>query len=361
MYLLRHMFNVACFAIAFAMTLLWLYKYSLDEDIVQLNFKPFDFEEGEYPMLSFCLYDPFIDSKLKEYDETLTREKYLKILKGEIPFDGENTINFDDVSIDLRDFCQVGIVKFRNGSEIAIEQPESLQGFLQVTHSGFYAGGFIKCLGFKSNFTNIRSISLVFNSSMYPNGIRPSSKVSTYVALHLPNKLSLTGNSMKISWPKRNEKKRYFMSFDLQQLDILKRRNKRYNPCTDDQNFDQIILDEHLENVGCKASYHRTNKSLKVCDSEERMKKAQFDFYLNEKPKKACTSASTLSFTYDECDVHDSNISDLFSVALFYPSEYKEIIMKKEIDLHTLIGNAGAYIGLFLGTFKILFKLRIIF
>ena len=42
------------------------------------------------------------------------------------------------------------------------------------------------------------------------------------------------------------------MSFNLQQMDILKRRNKRTDPClSDDMNFDQIILDDYLEKVGC--------------------------------------------------------------------------------------------------------------
>ena len=53
----RYIFNLACFATAFAMSALWLYRFLLDEDDVQFNIKPFDFEEGEYPILSFCFED----------------------------------------------------------------------------------------------------------------------------------------------------------------------------------------------------------------------------------------------------------------------------------------------------------------
>ena len=86
MVFLRYFFNLACFTIAFGMTIWWLYRYSLDEDIVQFDLKPIDFQEGEYPILSFCLADPFIESKLKKYNETLTVPKYKEILLGLISY-----------------------------------------------------------------------------------------------------------------------------------------------------------------------------------------------------------------------------------------------------------------------------------
>ena len=96
MVVLRYFFNLACFTIAFGMTIWWLYRYSLDEDIVQFDLKPIDFQEGEYPILSFCLADPFIASKLKKYNETLTVPKYKEILLGLIANKEILIIDFDD-------------------------------------------------------------------------------------------------------------------------------------------------------------------------------------------------------------------------------------------------------------------------
>ena len=61
---------------------------------------------------------------------------------------------------------------------------------------------------------------------------------------------------------------------------------------------------------------------------------------------KPCTSASTMIFSYDE-DEYKSKRSDWFHVILLYPNQYREIRMVQAIDLQTVIGNAGGYIGLF--------------
>ena len=137
------------------------------------------------------------------------------------------------------------------------------------------------------------------------------------------------------------------MKFMMQQLEVLKRRNKRNDPCVPDElNFDRIMLDEHLEQIGCKAPYHRTDKNLELCDSKEKMKETSDDLIGKEKTKKACTIATTLTFTYDESD---NKHKTYFEVVLYYPYHLKEVVMVRAVDLQTVIGNAGGYIGLFLG------------
>ena len=131
--------------------------------------------------------------------------------------------------------------------------PESYEEILQVTYSGFFAEHFMKCFGLKFKFTNILLLLLNFNSSLYPDGIRPPFQLSTAVVLHLPNQLSLARNYFKFPWSKRNEKKEHWIAFSLQQIDLFIQRNKRNYLCTDDLNFDQIILDDHLQEIGCKA------------------------------------------------------------------------------------------------------------
>jgi hypothetical protein len=41
--------------------------------------------------------------------------------------------------------------------------------------------------------------------------------------------------------------------------------------------------------------------------------------------------------------------SRIISIAILYPEEIKIITQSKEVDGHTLVGNIGGYIGLFLG------------
>ena len=348
MTVLRYIFNFACYATACGMTVLWLYRYSLDEDNVQFHLKSFNFQERQYPILSFCFFDPFIESKLQTYNKTLTREKYKEILYGSTSYNGANSIVFDDVTRNLADFHLGEGVGLSNGTIIEDIHPD-YPGLPQVTYAGFRNKNFIKCFGLQAKFKNLDYMFFGFNSSLYPNGIRPTSKRSTWVILHLPNQISLSWSSGKNSWPKRYEKKEYYMVFKLQQIDILKRRNKRKYPClSDDLDFDQVVLDDYLEKVGCKAPYQRTNKSFKICASKEKIAEANSNHIRGENPIKPCTSASSMIFSYDEND-YKSNRSDVFNILLFYPNQYREIRMVQAIDLQTVIGNAGGYIGLFLG------------
>ena len=267
-------------------------------------------------------------------------------------------IDFDDITIDLADFYLGARTKFRNNSYISTIYTDSRKKLPEVSGSGVWDLGFMKCFGLRSTLKNIQYVSFAFNSSLYPNGIRPSVNLHTVIGVHLPNQLSLVGNSFKYAWPKRNERREHTMEFSLQQIDILKRRNKRNDPCiSDDFNFDQILWDDGLERIGCKTPYHRTHKNLKICYSKEKIEKAIFDNNNSEKPMKPCTSASTLTFAYSEYDLI-LNGPDRFYISFIYPKLYKEIKMIQAIELQTVIRNAGGYIGLFLGEIKLnLFEL----
>ena len=347
MLILRYCFNSACFVIVFGMTVVWLCTYLRNEDSVRVDFKTFDFPKGQYPMLLFCLIDRFILSELKKYNKTLTVAKYKQYLREKSFSKEMMDVNFDDVTLNLTNFYIGSFAKFRNGS-----QWHRFYELPQLTYSGFRDGSRIfRCFGLKSKVTNVESILFRFNSSLYPGGTRPSYPF-ILVALHLPNQISLRGSLTKDTWPKRNQKKElekgHKMKFTMQQLEVLKRRNKQNDPYVPDElNFDRIILDEHLEQIGCKAPYHRTDKSLELCDSREKMKETSDDLMGKEKPKKACTIASTLTFTYDESD---NKHKVYFEVVLYYPYHLKEVVMVRAVDLQTVIGNAGGYIGLFLGT-----------
>ena len=103
-------------------------------------------------------------------------------------------------------------------------------------------------------------------------------------------------------------------------------------------------------------------KHLKICESKEKMKAAYFDMWSKTNSMKSCTSAS-FTFTSKEGELDGwmkSNIKgvdyDVFWIRVKYPHEFKEIVMVKKIDMQTVIGNSGGYIGLFLG--NIISKVR---
>ena len=98
MVVLRCCFNLACLLTAFGMTMLWLYRYYPDEDIVKVDFKPYDKLEGKFPMLSFCLLDPVIEPIIKPKNDTLTARNYTEILIGHGSYEEIKDIDFDNVT-----------------------------------------------------------------------------------------------------------------------------------------------------------------------------------------------------------------------------------------------------------------------
>ena len=148
----RSFLKFACFAITFGMTLLWICRYTYDEDIVQLDLKRFDFLEGSYPMVSFCFVNKFAfnKSKFEKFNGKFTREKYLDFLKGNGTYEEAKNVSFKDVSYDLADFYLGDKIRFRNGSET-----EGTLPIPKVTYSGSIGRPFIKCFGLNSQMANI--------------------------------------------------------------------------------------------------------------------------------------------------------------------------------------------------------------
>ena len=293
--------------------------------------------------------NPFIESKLKSYNTTptLTRKSYLEILKGERSYSGLEKIDFDDVTVDMADFYLGDTIKFRNGSDIVGARPNFLNELPRVSLSGFWGTHFYKCFGLKFHYTNVASADFSFNASVFPNGIRESSTFG--IDLHLPNRYLMARSPGKFSWPVRQPKKEYKMYFILDQVEILKRRNKPGDPCiSDDLNYDDIILNDHVRNVGCKAPYQTTISNWKICESKDEIKKAYYDVMKYSTLKKPCTSSAPITFNFEEVD-RFINGSDWFHVNIVFPDQFKEIVMVKAVDIHSAIGNAGGYVGLFLG------------
>ena len=353
MKIIRYIFNFSCFSIAFGMTVFWCIKFFMDEDLCKINFKPFDtsFSNGGYPMFSFCFFDPFIASKLREYEPTLSPVLYSEILSGDRSYNGSKEINFDDVTIDLAQFFVSDAITFKNGTIAHGAYPNFLNNLPQVTYADFYekTEWFIKCFGLKIDHKDVMTADFGFNSSIFLNNI-PNGYFS--VVPHLPNKITIIRNSGKIIRIDRMTNQEYKLYISLDQVEILKRRNKTSEPCvSDDLNYDDTIFNDHLRVIGCKAAYHNSSRNWKICETAEKIKAARR--FNPDNYRDACTSAEVLAFGY-EVSEENRNGADWFQVNIEYPKRIKEITMVEEVDFQSMIGNAGGYIGLFLGNFNVL-------
>ena len=113
------------------------------------------------------------------------------------------------------------------------------------------------------------------------------------------------------------------------------RRNKNTNPCISDaSNYDDMVLDDHLDEVGCNVPYQKWNENLKECESMEELRRAKYDVIRKKKSKLACTTTASIIFTFEEED-WDWKGSDWFHVFIMYPNHIKEIVMVKAVAQST--------------------------
>ena len=207
MNVLRFGFNFACFATAFGMTLLWGCRYLKDEDLPQVNVKPFDMiSDGEYPMLSLCFYDSILESKLNRYNFT-TFQRYLEAMIRKNSNNEPDKLDVNDVSLDLADYYIKDAIKFQNGTIVERSNPPYLNELPQASYSTFWDLGlgvrYAKCFGLRSSYKNAKYTSFGFNSSVFTNGSRDWFGI----VFHLPNKLLVAGNPYKDSWQKYQQVK----------------------------------------------------------------------------------------------------------------------------------------------------------
>ena len=134
---LRKCFKLTCVIATFAMTIRWISVYSEDADAVQpIEHKGFQFPADQLPMLSICHGRPIIESKLKEYNDSLTYAKFIK-LWSEGSYNDINKINFDDISLNSSEFYVSDMTKFRNGTTVVGRSPNFLHEQPRVTYIGF--------------------------------------------------------------------------------------------------------------------------------------------------------------------------------------------------------------------------------
>lgn len=350
---LRYIFSFACFLSAFVMTIYGCYKYWKDENLCVVDYKHFENSREEvYPILSLCFSNIIIEHKLKEYNHTFNVDKYIEYLKGDAYYDGMETVDFENVTLQLHDFVLGHNIWYKDGREKGDPNPNIIP---KITYTGFFNHFLLnKCFGVKMHEDGIAQRYFGLNTSIFPNGVRPDFFFSVH--LHMKGKFILSEDTRKDTWPKGTNITT--MRLNLNQMEVIKRRDKRHEPCVSDQlDYDEQILTQHLRKIGCRAPYQEVQKYFPICKTNIKMKEAD---YFNTASIKACSSLEGVIYRYEEANFIYGIIQSPLWIGLRLPNTFKEILMVKAVDIQTVIGNAGGYVGLFLSntaTFLVFYQL----
>ena len=188
----------------------------------------------------------------------------------------------------------------------------------------------------------IQSLKLRVRGSLFKKGIQPS-KNQFSVRFHYPNQ-QLMSISKQTSWLSRYNFSRFYeKNIYLDDIHILQRRNKRSQPCHN-ENYDSYVIDRVTDLVGCTFHVFDNLKNFPFCNKSSQAKASIYEA-TNQIPP--CRSLISAYDWYTESDKPDENMNtSLMDLTIHYPDKiFEEIIYTKEYSFEALVGNIGGYIG----------------
>ena len=348
-------FRLTCWTATAILLCYWIYFFSLDEDICIVDYKEYyDTPTHRFPMLSLCLKNPFRKDYFITKDDKINPESYLNFLKGNYYTTEMVNISYNTVILNMSDHFSRFWIEWRNGSSETSSTLKNLKSLFQTSYSGFWRSNFYNCYSLPiPQDKNIMAFQVELRNNIFQSGIRDRN-FSILTLLHTHNQFLTAGKTIKFMFPLRRENDSYVTRFKIKGVEMIKRRNKRSQKCHENwSNFDSVILEEHAKKVGCTPPYHESIHDIPICSTKDEMRMSKFtlrfDGYGSPPP---CEGIEKIYYSFEE-DKLEGTIWDepgKFWIGPFiYDPKFKEIIQKRAIDIHSLVGYIGGYIGLFLG------------
>ena len=347
-------FKISCLLATLIAIGYWCYKFSLDEDVCLIDYKTY-YEEAEnsFPVMSLCFP---LNKQLANYSEnTMSASTMNFFLKQKTMTSRKEKEVFNNLKIDLNRYIKSVWVRWLNGTTHYFT-PEDAAGWKIPYNSyiGFFKKNFLQCYAMEITDRNIKVLKFFIRSRIFRNETRPY-KFKFSVYFHYPNQILRSLGTVKSVWPRRAGKYGYVMHFQITNAEVLKRRNKGRQPCVEAKlKFDNEIISQHYKNICCVPSFSNSTENLPYCIHEKNKKSANLDIssekvYQYPPP---CRSMEKIDYTYEEIEAHGikKRCNDCFAVSYsVFHRTFKEITQIRALNIQALIGNSGAYLGLFCG------------
>ena len=354
-------FKIICGIVTLFMVGYWVHKFQKNEDVSQVEYTSVKaMTEVMHPETTICIFKPFLDPNIKE---NVNVDDYLKYLAGnENPAEKYENIRILNVTINIFDYVKYPVVLVKRDNTIdqtscaSNENCQSLE--MRNSFNGFIKGEFAKCfsVGINPKFAkNVADIMVYFDPSltevlelMQGNGYGWNIIVYT----NYRHQVSKYVNKYQVIW-QMNSKTYRNIGVVMSSTEILRRRNKWDDPClTNWTDFDGLLMNEHIARFGCSNPYLTQNKP--TCSSAAKMKESMYEMEVLREHFQPCEVMSNVEIDYLDYGINTSLYSKIPAGCRFlrieYASDVKIITQAPSVDLHSLIGSIGGYIGLFLGT-----------
>ena len=234
--------------------------YSENEDLTEVSFKMYNQdEESIYPGITICIDKPFQANKLEKFGEGINKTTYENFLRGRLWDDRMQKINFDSVIIDIKDYLIEACIKRKfNGNCSKFDPKIDL----------FFEPSKFQCFGFRNTpGTNIVYVETKLNVSLFPYQVRPE-KWKFIIRFPFPSQIFRSAKMSYGEWQNRqNLSNGFTMNFQVRNVQVLRRRNKKSRPCYDWNNYDNLVMHEISKQLGCRPVYWGHKTILPICST----------------------------------------------------------------------------------------------
>ena len=107
-----------------------------------------------------------------------------------------------------------------------------------------------------------------------------------------------------------------------------------------------MMVQKYASQKGCRAPYLLDNPDAPLCNSSKDIKVAKFS-YEKSKTIDLVKPCNRISRVLSSCYLN--HVKHIWRVSVTFPDEVRTIVQSREVDIHTLIGNIGGYLGLLTG------------
>ena len=354
---LTYLFRILCLVFTILMVSYWCYTYDQDDDLVTVDYKAFDNSKATVlPTVSICVDNPFPDKKLEQIDKNLNSSTYRQFLTGRVYGEMLADVDYENVTIQHSDYTEgdAQLIMFKTGN--SSNYNKTFLTYLKepyVSYDGFLYSEFVKCFAYElqdSKKDLVKAIFLPFNQKLFSG----SDRNTFYIYLHYPGQFLIAPDMTRLSWSDLRTDRKTALRLGINFVEVLQRRNKRRAPCIDNAHeFDNMIKNVLIEEIGCRPPYQKSTSHWPICTSMEDMLRHKGVNPGLMNPTKQygiapCKEMSIIQSKIDKWTVGPGHDVRLIVIPSF-PEQYRSTQLVKAINVQSLIGNAGGYIGLFLG------------
>ena len=163
---IKILFTIICSTVVAGMVGYWYYKYEIeDRDIGVVDYLTLEeATDVEFPVLTICLINPFVEQKLRESKFNISSNLYLDYLKGNIFNKSYELIDYNDVTLNMSDYFLFATETWLNNSDANLNS--SLPIRHELIFSGFNGfGQLMKCFSLQTNVSIDTFKGLVSNTT----------------------------------------------------------------------------------------------------------------------------------------------------------------------------------------------------